>query len=285
MFTSTDFLTGQSIDLKREIVELQPAKFPFSTLLLNKTVQANNPVVTWVTEAIDADAAVTLAEGGDAPAYVADDAKLLENNCELFGSTAVVSNTAQYSTSANYADLLQREVVKKMKALKMRIENILINGEKGFANSVYTMGGILEQIHADNKITNATFTKEKFEEVAEALYNAGVSDEMICFLPANMKAQINEFESLTYIARDSILGFDADVYATVYGNIHFVLTRNLEDTLFIVNPEYLELAELIPFHAIPQNPSGSKQSVYIETQLGVKLLNPKAAASFAVVAG
>ena len=194
----------------------------------------------------------------------------------------MVSNTAQYSTATGIADLLNREVVKKMKSIKMRMEDKFINGTKSFANQTYTTAGILEQIDADNKVTSTSLTKAKFHDTAGKLYDAGVSDEMICFLPANMKAKINEFEDLTYMARDSFLGFDADVYATEFGDIRFVLCRNLVDKLFIVNPEYLELGVLIPFHATPENPSGSKQSIYLETQAGIKLLNPKAGASFEI---
>lgn len=282
MFTSDKFLEGQSIDLKDEIIELQPKKFPFSTLLMSKAVKANNPVVTWITEEINPDSAVTLAEGADAPEHVDDTANLNDNYCELFGATAMVSNTAQYSTAVGIADLLNREVIKKMKSIKMRIEDKLINGTKSFANNTYTTAGILEQIDADNKVTSTSLTKAKFHEVAGKIYDAGVSDEMICFLPASMKAKINEFEELTYMARDSMLGFDCDVYATEFGDIRFVLCRNLENKLFIINPEYLELGVLIPFHAVPQNSSGSKQSMYLETQAGVKLLNPKAGASFEI---
>ena len=60
MFTSDKFLDGQSIDLKNEIIELQPQKFPFSTLLLSKAVKANNPVMSWITEEINPDSAKTL---------------------------------------------------------------------------------------------------------------------------------------------------------------------------------------------------------------------------------
>lgn len=282
MFKSDKFLEGQSVDLRDEIIELQPQKFPFSTLLLSKTVKANNPVMTWITEEINPESAVTMAEGADAPEHVDDDANLNDNNCELFGATATVSHTAQYSTAVGIADLLKREVIKKMKAIKMRMEDRFINGEKGFTNNTYTTGGILELIDDDNKVTSTSLTKAKFHDTVGKIYDAGVSDEMICFLPADMKAKINEFENLVYMARDSFLGFDADVYATEFGDVNFVLCRNLKEKLFIINPEYLELGILIPFHATPENPSGSKQSIYLETQAGIKLLNPKAGASFEI---
>ena len=85
------------------------------------------------------------------------------------------------------------------------------------------------------------------------------------------------------MARDMFQGFDTEIYVTTYGRIRFVLSEKLDNKLFIVNPNYLELAELIPFHAVPQAVSGSKQSIFLETQFGLKLLNSRAGASFAIV--
>ena len=70
--------------IPQEIIELQPQKFPFSTLLLSKAVKANNPVMSWITEEINPDSVKTLAEGADAPDHVDDTANLNDNYCELF---------------------------------------------------------------------------------------------------------------------------------------------------------------------------------------------------------
>ena len=67
--------------------------------------------------------------------------------------------------------------------------------EQRVANQTYTTTGILEQIVQEIE-SFCILTKAKFHDTAGKLYDAGVSDEMICFLPANMKAQINEFEDL-----------------------------------------------------------------------------------------
>lgn len=168
--------------------------------------------------------------------------------------------------------------------MKMRMENILINGTKSYdaTTKTYTTDGILAQIDPANQVTNTSFTKAKFEETVAKMYDAGVNDEMICFIPAQMKIALNGFNNVEFLARDMFQGFDTEKYVTPYGIITFVLSEKLQNKLFIVNPNYLELAELIPFHAVPQPVSGSKQSIYLETQFGLKLLNSKAAASFAI---
>ncbi|WP_240371493.1 SU10 major capsid protein [Anoxybacteroides rupiense] len=286
MFTHDKFLEGQSVDLKDVLIQTTPVITPFTTFLLGKEVKATAPQVSWIEESINEASAVTQSEGGDAPAYVEDNQEMLDNYLEIFAATATVSNTAQASSAVGINDLLAREVANKTKAIKMRIENKLINGTKGYNSTTktYTTGGILEQIHADHKITGAVFDKVAFEETLSALYHAGVNYNMTVFLPASMKVKINEFDSVTFLARDKELGFDTEVYTSVYGQVRFVLTEKLQNKLFVVNGDYLELATLIPFSATKQPVSGSKQSVYLETQLGLKLLNRKAAASFEITA-
>src|SRR5690606_30944747 len=106
MFTTEKFVEGQSYDLRKYLVDITPNKTPFTNLLLSKTVKADNPVMNWITVAINENAAVTMPEGGDAPNPVDDATTPLSNYCELIGATATVSNTAQYSSALGIADLL-----------------------------------------------------------------------------------------------------------------------------------------------------------------------------------
>jgi len=284
MFTHDKFVEGQSYDLRKYLVEVTPIKTPFTNLLLGKSVKASNPVMNWITQEINENAAVTLPEGADAPNPVDDAATPFSNYTELIGATATVSNTAQYSSATGISNLLMTEVDRKSKALKLRIEDKLINGVKSYdsATKTYKTDGILAQIASDNKVTHTDFTEDKFLDTIEKLYDAGAGEDMVCYLPARMKLALNGFTQFQHFAKDKFAGVDVDVYVTPFGNVKFALTEKINNKLFIVNPGYLELGELIPFHAIVQPQSGSKQSIYLETQLGLKLLNPLAAASFAI---
>lgn len=283
MFTHDKFLEGQSVDIKDVLVQTTPVVTPFSTFVLDKSVNATAPQVSWIEESINEESAVTQSEGGDAPSYKEDSSEMLDNYLEIFAATSTVSNTAQASGAIGVNDLLVKDIANKTKAIKMRIEDKLINGTKGFSNGVYTTAGILEQIHDDHKITGATFDKVAFEEVLATQYHAGTNDNMTVFLPASMKMKINQFEDVVFMARDKELGFDSEVYSSVYGQVRFVLSEKVgQNKLFVVNGDYLELPTLINFNATKQPVSGSKQSAYLETQLGLKLLNRKAAASFEI---
>ncbi|WP_435921285.1 SU10 major capsid protein [Paenibacillus sp. DYY-L-2] len=283
-FTTANFVPGQNVDLKDVLIQTTPVKTPFTTLLLNKTTKATSPTMNWIEEAINEAAAVTLGESADAPARVDDTLAPMSNYCELVGATASVSNTAQHSEAVGINDLLAKDVANKTKALKLAMEDRLINGVKDFeaATKTYKTAGILEQINSLNRVENATFTETKFLETIETMYNAGSGDNMLCYLPAQMKLKLNDFKNFQYFAKDNLAGVDVEEYVSPFGRVRFVLTEKIANKLFVVNPEYLELGILIPFHGQVEPVSGSKQSVYLETQFGLKLLNSKAAASFEI---
>ncbi|MGI2326422.1 SU10 major capsid protein [Planococcus sp. YIM B11945] len=275
------------IDLRDVLVEVNKKQNPFTTFLLSKQVPASAPVYTWIQTEI-ADSAVTLAEGGDAPQYTKDGNELKQIFLEIFANTATVSNTAQYSSHHGINDLLAKEVDSKTKAIKRRVENKLIHGVGSYdaATGTYHTSGILEQIDTDNKLTGGVFDDNAFEAVVEKLYDAGVSDNMVAFLPASMKKNLVDSANVVHLAREKFMGFDADVYSTVFGQVTFVLTEEIgKGKMFIANPEYIEMPVLIPLHGQVEPVSGSKQSVFLETQLGISLLNEKAAASFEIVEG
>lgn len=285
MFTHDKFLEGQSVDLKDVLIQTTPIVTPFSTYMLGKTVKATAPQVSWIEEEINLLSAKKQSEGGNAPAYESDSAEMLSNYLELVGATALVSNTAQASSAVGVSDLMAKEVANKTKAIKMYIEDMLINGKKGFdsATKTYSTGGILEQIHDTHKFTGKSLTVKDFEKLLEALYNSGVNDNMTVFLPASLKQVVNTFDSVVFMARDKELGFDSEIYTSVFGQVRFILTERLgANKLFVVNGDYLELPVLIPFNGKQEPVSGSKQSIYLETQLGLKLLNRKAGASFEI---
>ncbi|MED0717435.1 DUF5309 domain-containing protein [Aeribacillus composti] len=283
MFTSQDFAVGQNYDLRDVLIEVNKKQTPFVTFLMSKTVKATSPQVHWITEEI-ADSAVTLPEGGDAPEFKKDNLAPRDNFLEIFSATATVTNTAQYSSAVGINDLLAHEVEKKTKAIKRRMENRFIHGSKGYdaTTKTYTTDGILAQIHADHRVTGE-LTADSFEEAIGKLYDAGVSDEILVFVPARIKKQLNELGNVEFYARDKFLGFDMEQYITVFGTVNFILCEELgNNKFFAVNPNYLEMPILIPFHAQVEAVSGSKQSMFLETQAGVNLLNDKAAVSFEI---
>ncbi|WP_413381231.1 DUF5309 family protein [Alkalihalobacillus sp. 1P02AB] len=279
MFNTTNFVEGQSVDLKNEIILANPVALPFSTFALNKTVKADSATVKWIQEEI-ADSAVTMAEGGDAPAYKKDNAGLLENYLEIIGNTVTVSNTAQASSAVGINDLFLREIDKKIVATKRKTENVLLYGEKGFVNSTYKTDGIFNLVNEEHRVVG-DITLASFNETISRLYDAGVGHEMLAFMNAHTKQILNGYaDDVVYLGKDKQYGFDIASYSTAFGMVSFVdVPMMKKGDLVVLNPNYIETPELMKLNVKPEPSSGSKKSAYMEQQLGLKLLNSKAAAT------
>lgn len=284
MFMLENYLPEQVSDINKFLINTTPVQTPFSTFVMTKEQKANDAKFSWIEETINETSAVTQSEGGNAPAHVNDGSALLDNYAEIFAGTALVSNTAQAVSAIGVNDLLAKDVFKKTQSIKLRMEDKFINGTKSYdpATKTYHTGGILEQINTANRVTNATLNENSFLDTLEKLYTAKTNSNMVCFLPARMKMTINGFSDVKYLARDKVLGFDAETYTSVFGNVTFVLAEKLNNNLFILNSDYIEAKTLIPFHIDDEPVSGSKKSKYLEIQTGIALLNSKAAASFAI---
>ncbi|MEC1697741.1 SU10 major capsid protein [Schinkia azotoformans] len=284
MFTTTNFVAGQNIDMKDALILANPKVSAFSTFALSKNVGAKSATVQWIEETINETSAVSMVEGGDSPAHANDSAQLLDNYLELFGATAQVSNTAQASEAIGINDLLAKDVTNKTESIKRKIEQKFLYGTKAFTGGKYEMNGIFNLVNASNRVTDATaLTLDKFEETISKVYDAGVSYNLVAFLNAHTKHIINGFSTVTYLGKDRLQGMDTYVYSTAFGDVTFIDTpaMNLGD-IVILNPDFIETPVLIDLHGTVQGANGSKQSVYIETQLGLKLLNSKAAATFKI---
>ncbi|ACB84818.1 DUF5309 domain-containing protein [Natranaerobius thermophilus] len=286
MFTHNNFLQYESIDMSGVLEVTNVPQTPITSLLMVRQVQAQAPQVHWVEVEIDESSAVTQGEGDDAPEHKTDNRELKENYLEIFGATAKVSNTAQYSTSETVNDLLAHEVELKTQSIRNRMENKFINGNKNFADGVYETDGILNLINSENQKTEDEFNENVFLDTLQKLYDANVHDNMIVFLRPEEKIKINqEFNNVVKYTDtlDRVAGFDAEQYISPFGIVRFALAPKLPaNTMFVINPAYLEMPTLIPFTARPQNPSGSKQEVYLETQAGVKLLNSYAGSTLEI---
>ncbi|MGE8079248.1 SU10 major capsid protein [Peribacillus loiseleuriae] len=281
-FTTENFVPGQSFDIKDTLILANPKISAFSTFALGKAVPAKNPTVKWIEETINETSAVTMKEGGDSPNHVNDDADLMENYLELFGATAQVSNTAQASEAIGIEDLISKDMAAKTEAIKRRIEQKFLYGVKGFTAGKYETAGIFNLVNSSNAIEDktASISPAMFEILISKVYDAGVSYNLVAFMNAHTKQMINQFANVTYLGKDKFQGMDTSVYSTAFGDVSFIDTPAMKTKdILILNPDFIETSVLIPFTGTVQGANGSKKSVYLETQLGIKLLNSKAAAT------
>lgn len=284
MYTSNNFQTYQSLDLSKEIAIINPQRTPFLSFLLQngKSIKAESNIINWYEESLNTNAIKTSIEGADAPADVQDNTALLTNFTELLTGTAKVSNTAQSSTIVGVDDLMAREVSKKLTLLKYSIEDRLVNGAKTAktATDGQKMNGLLNLINASNVVNGGTtLTMTSFNSLLKTMYDAGTSDNMVCFLSDVNKQIINSFTDVKYMAKDNFLGFTCDRYHTDYGDVTFVLCPALANSksIAVINPDYLELKELQAAQAIDLAITGDSISKMVKWEGCLKIGNSKGA--------
>jgi len=285
MYTSGNFAQFQSLDLSEEIALINPQRTPFLSYLLQngkavKAVKAESPIVNWYEETLNSSAISTGKEGQDAPADVQDTTALMTNYTELLLGTAKVSCTAQSSSIVGVNDLMARETTKKLTQLKYALEDRIMTGTKAVSVGAVgqKMSGLLNLINSNNVVTGV-LTVDGFNSMLKKLYDAGVNDNMICFISDIDKQAVNRFASVEYLAKENFLGFTCDRYHTEYGDVTFVLTPSLtaSKSIVVVNPDYLELKELQPA-AIDLAITGDSISKMVKWEGTLKLTNSKAGA-------
>jgi len=291
MYTSDNFAQFQSLDLSKEIALINPQRTPFLSFLLQmgKTSKAESPIINWYEETLGSDAISTGIEGQDAPADKQDVTALLTNYTELLLGTAKVSCTAQASNIVGVNDLMARETTKKLTQLKYKLEDTIMTGTLAVKTGSVgqKMNGLLNQINASNVVTavGSVVTKADFEAMIKKLYDAGTSDNMVCFISDTDKVAVNEFYGVQYFAKDLFLGFTCDKYHTEYGDVTFVLCPSLSGakSVVVVNPDYLELKELQPAQAVDLAITGDSISKMVKVEATLKLGNSKGASKIVLV--
>ncbi|MEU2589658.1 DUF5309 family protein [Alkalihalobacillus sp. NPDC078783] len=285
-FLSTqDYTTHQNIDMHQQIIDLNPERTKFLNFLLTKQEKATSPKVYWIEEELS-DAAETIAEGGDAPDFVKDSPKEIDNHLEIFSATASVSTTRQESVGVGIQDEMAREVAKKASSIKRLAEKKLLYGNKRFAQGKRETNGIFNQVDPTHQFTGQ-LTAETFDQTLLALYEAGVNYNMQVFCSAHVKNIIDKFDEskVRHLTADKMYGYTIDRYSTAYGDVTFVDVPGMNrDDLLVLNDEFVTLPVLYGLKGSYLGKKGSLDSFFMETQMGVKLLNRKAAATFKIEA-
>lgn len=235
MLDSTKLTTQENISLSKEIAMVAPIDTPFATLLLanGRQKDATAKIHTWREKSLDLTDDVSVAEGSEATNFSQGVRAELNNVMEIFMKSAKVSGTAQ-ATSA-VGDLFSSEINDRLAELKVNIEKRLINGVKdnGEVTGIRKMDGILQFVHADNKIVGATagvITEAEVKQLARKLWEQGVATgEVYALVNADLKEQIDELykDKYNYVATTNEFGLVVQTINTNYGQLKFVLDRHV----------------------------------------------------------
>lgn len=295
MLKTNNLTTQENISLAKEIVLVAPTDTPFTTLLLanGKTEQAGAKIYTWREKSLDNQADITVAEGADASNFAQSGRAEMNNVMEIFMKSASVSGSAQATTGTGTADLFSSEIADRLTELKINMEKRLISGVKddGSVSGIRKMDGILQFVHADNKITGATsgiITEAEIKMLARKLWEQGVSTgEIYAMVNADLKEQIDELykDKYNYVAKTNEFGLVVQTINTNYGNLNFVLNRHIDaDKIVAFDVNALAIAYLRqPFmELLAKTGDNIKGQVIAEATL--KVATKKAVAEYTLLA-
>lgn len=235
MMDSTKLTTQENISLAKEIALVAPIDTPFATLLLanGKQKTSTAKIHTWREKSLNLTDDVTVAEGADATNFAEGVRTEMNNVMEIFMKSAKVSGTAQASGAVG--DLFSDEINDRLAELKVNIEKRIISGKKndGSVGGIRNMDGILEFVHADNKIVGKTVGKiveAEVKQLARKLWEHGVgAGEIYALVNADLKEQIDEIykDRYNYQAMTNEFGLVVQTIDTNYGRLNFVLDRHM----------------------------------------------------------
>lgn len=177
---------------------------PTDTQMLSgfKQGTATNTLHEWIQETLEDVGENKQPEGGDAPADAANDPTRPVNITQIFAKTAKISGSATADNLKRVGgNKMNRELTKKMKALKADVEYALVRGSiaSGVASnstaSARSLKGVKNWITTN--VTNhsgTSLTEDIFNDLLEMSWHKGANIDAV-YTPMKGKRRVSKFTS------------------------------------------------------------------------------------------
>lgn len=279
------------IELHKELVLVDNINYPFASLMLQKrSVPASSVIVNWKYENLS-DVNTPAFEGAEISAFLASDRSSGDKNImQIFSKAVSVSGTADVVAVESIRDLFSHEIENRLIEVKRDLEYYLLQGEysEEDENNPRQMKGLLNFVDKNNQLDD---TAEGFEfgigtlqEMAKIMRKAGTSSQNLMLLcDYNMTDAINTLfdEQQRYVNVTDSLGNPVKKLNLTYGGAFvYTLDSMPEDTMTLINIDYLQLAQLrkAQYHDLAK--SGDSRKGFVVAESTLKFLHPTAAVSF-----
>lgn len=177
---------------------------PTDTQLLSgiKQSQANNTLHEWIQETLETVGDNAQPESGDAPADNSTDPTRPVNVTQIFAKTAKISGTELGDNLRRVGgNRMNRELMKKMKALKNDIEFALIRGSiasgvaSSSAASARRLRGVKNWITSNTtNVSGTSLTETIMNDLFELVWQAGSNVDAV-YTPMKGKRRVSAFTS------------------------------------------------------------------------------------------
>lgn len=214
--------TYPDVARRESLLDIMNMLEPTDNQLLNGIMQgpANNTLHEWTIDTLEAVGDNAQAEGADAPADASNDPTRPQNITQIISKTAKITGS---ETSSNLkrvsGNRMNRELVKKMKALKNDTEFALIRGSRasGVASnstaSARRLSGVKAWITTNvSNYSGVSLTETILNDIFEAQWSQGASADSV-YGPMKAKRRISSFtagatKQIPYDDRRLILAID-----------------------------------------------------------------------------
>ena len=292
MVKRKDFLANEVMDLRDEIALVSPMDTPLTTLLMGRgaVVPAKDITVTWRERKLNEDRGTLILEGAEAGTPIKSSRGSLSNICQIIEKVTQVSGTAQALNPAGIGNSFDAEIADRLLETKRDLEWYFLNGTKAEEadSTPRQMNGLINLVNTANVIDGtAGLTEDLLLDALQKMWDHGAQGEYFTFVNASVKRLINRLakagDNIRFVKGDEgigkMFGVTYNRFESDFGILNMVLDRHTAaNTLFAVDLEQVEIAELRGtfYEDLPK--AGDYQKGHIINESTIKLLNSYAGA-------
>lgn len=292
MVKRKDFLANEVMDLRDEIALVSPTDTPLTTLLMGRgaVVPAKDITVTWRERKLNENRGTLILEGAEAGTPIKSSRGSLSNICQIIEKVTQVSGTAQALNPAGIGNSFDAEIADRLLETKRDLEWYFLNGTKAEEadSTPRQMNGLINLVNTANVIDGtAGLTEDLLLDALQKMWDHGAQGEYFTFVNASVKRLINRLakagDNIRFVKGDEgigkMFGVTYNRFESDFGILNMVLDRHTAaNTLFAVDLEQVEIAELRGtfYEDLPK--AGDYQKGHIINESTIKLLNSYAGA-------
>lgn len=292
MVKRKDILDNEVMDLRDEIALVSPTDTPLTTLLMGRgaVVPAKDITVTWRERKLNENRGTLILEGAEAGAPIKSSRGSLSNICQIIEKVTQVSGTAQALNPKGIGNSFDAEIADRLLETKRDLEWYFLNGTKAEEadSTPRQMNGLINLVNSANVIDGtAGLTEDLLLDALQKMWDHGAQGEYFTFVNASVKRLINRLakagDNIRFIKGDEgvgkMFGVTYNRFESDFGILNMVLDRHTAaNTLFAVDLEQVEIAELRGtfYEDLPK--AGDYQKGHIINESTIKLLNSYAGA-------
>ena len=297
---------GNREDLSDVIKDVSPVDTPLLTMMGSSTAEATKH--EWLVDALAAPAENKNLEGGDATGVDPNPRSRLNNQCQILDKTAVVTGTQEAVKKAGVKSEMAYQMARRMKEMKRDLEYAIIGMSNAKAVGSETVAPEMASLDAylitNNQLaagssaptgngvdvsdyagTDRALTEIILKAGLQDLYtNSGGSSNVNMVVTAATKGVISTFTASStrnVTTDDKTLVASIDVYDGDFHTVRILPDRQLKTGLaFVIDPEYIKLAELRSIHSYNLAKNGDATRKQIIWEATLEVCNEKAHVMF-----